>query len=85
MIITGRTTSTKGIQERKSQNCCDYGELSGRNEERRGYGIIEYVQGGWWRAVYVGPRAFFCQPISEEARVKVEVRKGGGRGEGRGL
>lgn len=42
---------------------------------------MEYMQGGWWRAVSVGPRAFFCQPISEEARVKVEVRKGG---EGKG-
>uniref|UniRef100_A0A8R1V5P1 Palmitoyltransferase n=1 Tax=Pristionchus pacificus TaxID=54126 RepID=A0A8R1V5P1_PRIPA len=48
-------------------------QKASKRERARTVVITENYLGGWWRAVYVGPRAFFCQPISEEARVKVEI------------
>lgn len=44
-----------------------------KRERARLVQITHEYKGGWWRAVTVGPRAFFCQPISEEERVKIEI------------
>ncbi|GMR48076.1 hypothetical protein PMAYCL1PPCAC_18271, partial [Pristionchus mayeri] len=48
-------------------------QKAAKRERARLVMINEDFEGGWWRAARVGPRAFFCQPISEEERVRVQT------------
>ncbi|GMT24184.1 hypothetical protein PFISCL1PPCAC_15481, partial [Pristionchus fissidentatus] len=46
-----------------------------KRERARMVKIIHSYPGGWWRSIFVGIRVFLCQPISEEARVKIEMEE----------
>ncbi|GMS95668.1 hypothetical protein PENTCL1PPCAC_17843, partial [Pristionchus entomophagus] len=48
-------------------------QKAAKRERARLVHITNHFPGGWWKSVWIGPRTFFCQPISEEARVEVKI------------